>query len=85
MFAIVKIGNQQFKVKAGDFIRAPFQKLSQGDKIDIPVLAFGTENDMICDSSQLKKTKVKALLLRQSLANKIIVFKKKRRKTGEQE
>ena len=80
MFAIVKIGNQQFRVKAGDFIRAPFQKLSPGDKIDISVLAFGTENDIICDSSQLKKTKVKALLLRQSLAPKIIVFKKKRRK-----
>ena len=80
MFAVVKIGNQQFKVKAGDFIRAPYQKCSPGDKIDIPVLAFGTEKDMICDSSQLKKSKVKALMLRQSLANKIIVFKKKRRK-----
>ena len=80
MFAIVKIGNQQFKVKAGDFIRAPFQKHSPGEKIDIPVLAFGTESDILCDSSQLKKSKVKALLLRQSLANKIIVFKKKRRK-----
>ena len=80
MFAIIKVGNQQFKVKAGDFIRAPFQKLSAGDKMDIPVLAFGTEKDMICDSSQLKKSKVKALLLRQSLANKVIVFKKKRRK-----
>ena len=80
MFAIVKIGNQQFKVKAGDFIRAPFQKLSPGDKMDIPVLAFGSENSMICEGSQLKKSKVKAVLLRQSLANKIIVFKKKRRK-----
>ena len=80
MFAIVKIGNQQFKVKAGDFIRAPYQKLSAGDTMNIPVIAFGTEKAMICDSSQLKKSKVKALLLRQSLANKLIVFKKKRRK-----
>ncbi|MCZ0931672.1 MAG: 50S ribosomal protein L21 [Oligoflexia bacterium] len=80
MFAIVKIGNQQFKVKAGDFIRVPFQNLSQGDKIDIPVLAFGSDSNMVCDSSKLKKSKVKAVFLRQSLANKIIVFKKKRRK-----
>ena len=80
MFAIVKIGNQQFKVKAGDFIRTPYQKLSPGDKMDIPVMAFGSEKEMIFDSSQLKKSKVKAVLLRQSLANKIIVFKKKRRK-----
>ena len=80
MFAIVKIGNQQFRVKAGDFIRVPFQKYSPGDTIDIPALAFGTENSMFCDNSELKKAKVKAFLLRQSLANKIIVFKKKRRK-----
>ncbi|MCY4321496.1 MAG: 50S ribosomal protein L21 [Bdellovibrionaceae bacterium] len=79
MFAIVKLGNQQFKVKAGDFIRAPFQKKSQGDKISIPVIAFG-ENDKLCEDSQLKKTKVKALLLRHGLAKKVIVFKKKRRK-----
>ena len=80
MFAIVRLGNQQFKVKAGDFIRAPFQKGSQGDQIEVHVLGFGDESQFICDKIQLEKSKVKAVLLRQSLAKKIIVFKKKRRK-----
>ena len=80
MFAIVRLGNQQFKVKAGDFIRAPFQKGSQGELIEVPILGFGDENRFICDKTQLEKSRVKAVLLRQSLAKKIIVFKKKRRK-----
>lgn len=80
MFAIVKLGNQQFKVKAGDFIRTPFQNYSKGDTVDLSVLAFGDEKDLICEEKELKKSKVKAVLIRQSLANKIIVFKKKRRK-----
>ena len=80
MFAIVKFGNQQFKVKAGDFIRAPYQNVSPGDEIEIPVLGFGDEDQFVFSADQLKKSKVKAILLRQSLSKKVLVFKKKRRK-----
>lgn len=80
MFAIIRLGNQQFKVQAGDFVRAPFQQASVKDKIDIPVVAFGGAKDFVCDKSGLKGSKVKALVLRQSLAPKVLVFKKKRRK-----
>ena len=80
MFAIVRLGNQQFKVKAGDFIRTPFQNLSPEDCIELPVVAFGSETDFVFDSSQLKKSKVKAVVVRQFLARKVLVFKKKRRK-----
>ncbi|MBC6415785.1 MAG: 50S ribosomal protein L21 [Bdellovibrionales bacterium] len=80
MFAIVKLGNQQFKVKVGDFIRVPFQKASKGEQIEIPVLGFGDDSHFIFEKSQLKKSKVTAVLLRQSLAKKVLVFKKKRRK-----
>ena len=80
MFAIVKLGNQQFKVKAGDFIRAPYQNHSLEKKFNLPVLAFGNETDFVFDSSQLKKSRVQALVVRQSLSRKVLVFKKKRRK-----
>lgn len=80
MFAIVRLGNQQFKVKAGDFIRAPFQDCSVEDKIEIPVLAFDGEKGFAFGASQLKGCKVKAVVIRQSLGKKVIVFKKKRRK-----
>ena len=80
MFAIVRLGNQQFKVKAGDFIRVPFQNQSPKDSMEIPVVAFGSETEFIFDRSQLKNSKVKAVVIRQSLARKVLVFKKKRRK-----
>ena len=80
MFAIVKLGNQQFKVKAGDFIRVPYQNVSQGEQIEIPVLGFGDESQFCFSAEELKKSKVKAVLLRQSLSKKVLVFKKKRRK-----
>ena len=80
MFAIVCLGNQQFKVKAGDFIRAPFQNQAVEDRIKIPVVAFNSEKDFIVDKSKLKNSKVEAVIVRQSLARKVLVFKKKRRK-----
>lgn len=80
MFAIVQLGNRQFKVKAGDFIRAPYQDRPVQETFPLPVLAFGNETDFLFDSSQLKKSQVQAVVVRQSLARKVLVFKKKRRK-----
>ena len=80
MFAIVQLGNQQFQVKAGDFVRAPYQDQPLNKKFDLPVLAFGSESDFVCDSSLLKKSRVQALVIRQSRSKKALVFKKKRRK-----
>lgn len=80
MFAIVQLGNQQFKVKVGDFIRVPYQELSPGEEIEVPVLGFGDEDQFVFSAEKLKKSKVKAVLLRQSLSKKVLVFKKKRRK-----
>ena len=80
MFAIVKLGNQQFKVKAGDFLRAPYQNQPLNKKFALPVIAFGDEEQFIYDNLQLKKSVVQAIALRQSLSRKVLVFKKKRRK-----
>lgn len=80
MFGVVKLGSHQFKVKAGDFVRVPFQNCSKGEFIELPLVAFSDGKNMIIDSTQLKKSKVKAVLLRQSLNKKVLVFKKKRRK-----
>jgi len=80
VFAIVRLGNQQFKVKAGDFIRTPFQNNPVDSKIDIPVVAFGSEKNFTFEKSKLKASKVKAVVVRQCLGRKILVFKKKRRK-----
>lgn len=80
MFAIICLGNQQFKVKAGDFIRVPFQSQPLDSKIDVPIVAFSNEKDLVFDKTKLKKSKVKAVVVRQLLSRKVLVFKKKRRK-----
>lgn len=80
MFAIVRVGNQQFKVKAGDFIRAPYQDQLAKTYIKLDVLAFGDDTNLVYDKKELEKSMVKGLLTRQTLSKKIIVFKKKRRK-----
>ena len=80
MFAIVQLGNRQFKVKANDFIRVPFQNQAEGSQFQVPVLAFISDKNSYFDSESLKKSQVTAVLIRQMLSKKQLVFKKKRRK-----
>lgn len=84
MFAIVKLGNKQFKVQAGDYIRVPYLEdiLIDGSKgpVELPILAVGTETGLALEASELKTSKVTAGVLREGSTRKILVFKKKRRK-----
>ena len=79
MIAIIRLGNQQFKVKAGDFVRSAFLKDSK-ETIQIPVLALEDKSGFLLDPAKLKTAKVTAKILREGLAKKVLVFKKKRRK-----
>ena len=80
MFAVIKTGGQQFKVRQDDVIRV--------QKLDVPV--DGTVNIehvlMVSDGTSLKigapfvaGSCVKAIVVDQIKDKKIIVFKKKRR------
>lgn len=81
MFAIVSIGNKQFKVKAGSFIRAPrMWKNEPQDKVYLPIYALGGEKDFSIEKSELEKAAVTATVLRHGKGKKFLVFKKKRRK-----
>ena len=80
MFAIVQLGNRQFKVKAKDFIRVPYQNQAKGIPFQVPVLAFISDKNSYFDKENLKKSQVTAVLIRQTLSKKQLVFKKKRRK-----
>ena len=79
MFAIVRIGNQQVKVKAGDFVRGAFLK-SSTDTVELPVIAVEEKGDFLFQKDKLKTARVKAKILREGLSKKVLVFKKKRRK-----
>ena len=75
MHAIVEAGGKQYRVAAGDVIRV--EKLSGeiGSEVELPVkAAFGDGGEMISGAS------VRATVVAADRADKILVFKFKRKK-----
>ncbi len=74
--AIIKTGGKQYNVEAGQTLRVPsIADKNAGEKIDIEAL-FVADGDKI----SLGGATVKATVVGHGRADKIIVFKKKRRK-----
>ena len=80
MYAIIKTGGKQYKVAKGDKIRVEKVDAEAGKSITIDeVLMIGGDKPTI-GSPLVKGASVKAEVVEQTRNNKIIVFKKKRRK-----
>ena len=80
MFAVVRAGGAQFKVRGGDRIRVSFMPEKKPmDRIQLSPLALEAAEDFFL-GGDLKKVSVTAVVLRHGLGKKILVFKKKRRK-----
>ena len=80
MFAVVRAGGAQFKVKGGDRIRVSFMaEKNPKDRIKLSALALSAGEDFFL-GGDLKKTSVTAEVLGHGRGKKILVFKKKRRK-----
>ena len=75
-YAIIKTGGKQFSVEAGQTVRVPSLDKKEGDKIDIDTLLVADGKDV-----KLGAATVKATVMGHGRGDKIIVFKKKRRKT----
>ena len=82
MFAIIKTGGKQYKIKENDIIFVEKLKNIKGDKIDIKdvLLLSNDEKKIKIGAPYLKGISIKAEVLEQKKNKKIIVFKKKRRK-----
>ncbi len=77
MRAIVEISDKQFVVSQGDKLFVPLQKSEEGSEITFDkVLLTSNETDVSVNPS----AKVNAKVIRHIKADKITVFKKKRRK-----
>ncbi len=75
-YAIIKTGGKQFSVEAGQTLRVPsMADKKEGEKVDLEALLVGGG-----DGVSLGGATVKATVLGHGRADKIIVFKKKRRK-----
>jgi large subunit ribosomal protein L21 len=81
MYAIVDIAGQQFKVAKDDKIYVNRLKNSEGESIDFDsVLLVNTDSKVSVGAPLVKGAKVTAKVLTHLKGDKVIIFKKKRRK-----
>ena len=74
-YAIIRTGGKQFPVTEGQTLRVPSIEGKQGDKVDIEALVSGEGT-----GAKFGRATVKATVVGPGRDEKIIVFKKKRRK-----
>lgn len=74
-YAIIRSGGKQFPVAEGQTVRVPSIEGKEGDKIDIEALVAGEGG-----KSKIGGATIKATVVSHGRGEKVIVFKKKRRK-----
>ncbi|MGH9949756.1 MAG: 50S ribosomal protein L21 [Pyrinomonadaceae bacterium] len=74
-YAIIKTGGKQFPVEIGQTLRVPTIAADTGKKVDIDALLVGSGKD-----AKVGAATVSASIIGHGRGDKIIVFKKKRRK-----
>lgn len=81
MYAIVDIAGQQFKVEAGKQIFVNRQAAEVGSALSFDkVLLLDNEGDVKVGAPYIEGAAVKATVVEHCKADKVIIFKKKRRK-----
>ena len=82
MYAVVKTGGKQYRVAEGDTLRVEKLTGQVGEKVTLgEVLFVGGNGEVKIGTPTLQDVKVTAEILEQGKAKKVIVFKKKRRKS----
>jgi large subunit ribosomal protein L21 len=81
MYAVIKTGGKQYRVAANDVIKVEKLAGEAGSTIELDqVLMLGEGADTTVGAPLIEGAKVVATVLEQTRADKILVFKKKRRK-----
>lgn len=81
MYAIVDIAGKQYKAEKDKFLYAPLLKQEEGDSVDFDrVLLVDNDGKVKVGAPTVKGAKVSAKVLGHVKDDKVIVFKKKRRK-----
>lgn len=80
MFAVVEIAGMQFEVQPNQKLNVPLLKGNPGDAVEFEnVLLAGKDNDTVIGDPYVEG-KVTAKIVEHGRGEKVIVFKKKRRK-----
>jgi large subunit ribosomal protein L21 len=81
MYAIVDIGGKQFKVTQDQFVYAPLMEGEDGASVEFDkVLLVDNDGKVEVGAPLVKGAKVSGKILGHVKGDKVIVFKKKRRK-----
>lgn len=79
-YAIIRSGGKQFRVEQDTQIRVPLISKNVGDAVELEVLSFADDDGVKFGVPMVEGAKVSANVVGHGRADKIIVFKKKRRK-----
>jgi len=83
MFAVIKTGGKQYRVAVGDVLKIEKLESAVGDKIDLSeVLLFGKGDDVKVGTPLVAGAVVRAEVVEQGRARKVIAFKKRRRQNS---
>ena len=81
MYAVIKTGGKQYRVENGDIIEVEKLPEDAGSTVSLsPVLMFNDDKASKVGNPVIEGAAVSAEVLEQTRGDKIIVFKKKRRK-----
>lgn len=81
MFAVIKTGGKQYKVHEGDTLRVEKLPYEANTKQTLTeVLCYADDKKIVIEMDKLKNASVEYTVLGPCKGEKIIVFKKKRRK-----
>lgn len=79
MYAIIKTGGKQYRVKTGDILRVEKLDKALGDEVEISDVLFVSGDKTFIGEPMLQNAKVTAVVTNHAKAPKIIVLKRKRR------
>jgi large subunit ribosomal protein L21 len=81
-YAVIRTGGKQYRVAEGDIVKVEKLAGSVGDAVTlVDVLFVGGNGEVKIGSPLVPDAKVMGEIVRQAKAKKILVFKKKRRKS----
>lgn len=79
MYAVIRTGGKQYKVKAGDVLRVEKLEKNLGDEVKLTDVLFVSGETSHFGSPLVKDASVTAVVTQQSKNPKIIIFKRRRR------
>lgn len=79
-YAIIKSGGKQFRVEEGATLRVPLMAKEAGEKVELDTLIVASGDETQVGVPLVDGVRVTATVVDHGRGDKIIVFKKKRRK-----